>query len=384
MGVGIGTFALVVVLSVFNGFEGLIVSLFNSFDSDIKITALQGKTFDVSDSLKFDQLKKIQGIKYYSEVLEENALLKYNDAQFIATIKGVEFSYLQNSGLDSMITAGDMPHKASSQYSLIGQGVANMLSVNLGAFYSPIMVYLPKAGKFINLSNPEDAFTISSILPSATFSVQQEIDIKYVIVPLVTARDIMDKPYKATAIEIGLTKNANIPFVREKIQTILGKDFLIQNRFEQHEFLFKIMKSEKLAVFLILSFILIVATFNVIGSISMLILDKQKDIIVLKSLGVTNSDLRTIFMMEGFLITFLGAISGLILGVLLCLAQQHFGLIKLNAGGGNFVVEAYPVSLHLLDLVYVLITVLFVGYFAARYPAVNLINRTNLSKTRVQ
>jgi lipoprotein-releasing system permease protein len=384
IGVGIGTFALVVVLSVFNGFEGLIVSLFNSFDSDLKITALEGKTFDVSDTTTFNRLKNIPGIKYYSEVLEENALLKYNDAQFIATIKGVQADYIKNSGLDSMLTDGALPNNDTSNYALIGQGVANMLGVNIAAFYTPVVIYLPKGGKSVNLSNPEDAFTINSILPSASFSVQQEIDIKYVLVPLFFAREIMDKNNKASSIEIGLKTDVNASLVKDEIQKIVGDKFVIQNRFEQHEFLFKIMKSEKWAVFLILAFILIVATFNVIGSISMLILDKQKDIIVLKSLGASHADLRTIFMAEGFLITFLGAISGLVLGILLCLGQQRFGWIKLNGGGGNFVVEAYPVDLQFIDLSYILLTVLVIGYFAARYPAVSLINKTNLAKTRVQ
>lgn len=384
IGVGIGTFALVVVLSVFNGFEGLIVSLFNSFDSDLKITALQGKTFDVSDSLKFNKLKSIAGVKYYSEVLEENALLKYNDAQFIATIKGVDNSYIQNSGLDSAITDGELPEKNAANYALIGQGVANILGVNVGAFYTPIIIYLPKSGKSINLSNPEDAFAISSILPTATFSIQQEIDSKYVLVPLLFAREVMNKNQRASSIEIGLSNKKNSAAIKEKINTILENKFLIQDRFEQHEFLFKIMKSEKWAVFLILSFILVIATFNVIGSISMLILDKQKDIVVLKSLGASHSNLRTIFMVEGFLITFIGALFGLVLGIAVCLGQQHYGWINLNAGAGNFVVEAYPVDMQYLDLFYILTTVLFIGYFAAKYPAFNLINKTNLVKTRVQ
>jgi lipoprotein-releasing system permease protein len=381
IGVGVGAMALIIVLSVFNGFEKLIVSLFNSFDSDLQITVAEGKTFK-ADSVQLSRIGQMKGIVYYTEVLEENVLLKYHDKQFIATIKGINDQYIEKKNFANLLTEGELMNADSGAFALVGQGIANALGINPNDFFTPLMVYAPHKGRASSDPDPGKAFSTAAMLPTATFSVQQEVDIKYVLVPIAVAQELLQKPNHCSSIEVGISDSKQLANSKEQLRAIMGEGFIVKDRFEQHELLYKIMKSEKWAVFFILAFILIIATFNVIGSITMIILDKQKDIIVLKSLGASNRMIRAIFLFEGFLVTFIGAVGGILLGAFICWIQQQFGVIKLNSGGGNFVVEAYPVSMELADFVYVLVTVLIIGYVTARYPAVQLVRRSTL-KTRI-
>jgi lipoprotein-releasing system permease protein len=365
VGVAIGTIALIVVLSVFNGFDNLVRSLFNSFDPDLKITSVIGKTFPANNK-KIQLLEKADGILYLTEVVEENALLRYDERQYIATIKGVGEDFVRMSGIDSMIIDGNFTLvKDGNPYAVMGQGVAVNLAVGLN-FISPVIFYVPRNTKLISM-NPAKAFNRKYLFPSGIFAIQQDFDSEYVIVPLSFARDLLGYTDEVSAIEIKVDPSYETSMVQENIRELLGPDFSVKNRFEQQELLYKIMKSEKWAIFLILTFILIVASFNVIGSLTMLIIEKKKDIGILRSMGTSLSALRRIFLYEGWMISLLGAFSGLILGTLICWIQQQFGIIRLH-GSDSFVIDAYPVSIEIPDLIWIFLTVLLIGYLAAWYP----------------
>lgn len=364
-GVAIGTMALIVVLSAFNGIEGLVINLFNSFDPDIKITIKEGKTFDPGTEA-FGSVKKLDGVVYFTEVIEESALLKYDDKQYLATIKGVSGDFRKMSRLDTMLIDGDFKlEEEGNSFAVIGQGVAVNLGINLSGFLNPINVYVATRTKTGTL-NPEEAFKNRVIYPSGVFSIQHDFDSKYIIVPIDFARELLDHPVRVTAIEIGIDSNADIKKIQLRIQDLLGDSYDVKDRFQQHDLLYKIMKSEKWAVFLILTFILMIATFNVIGSLTMLIIDKKKDIKILWNMGADTILIRKIFFIEGLLIAFLGALIGLVAGLGICILQREYGLIKIQ---GSFVMDAYPVELKLMDFIYVFLTVMLIGAFAAWYPA---------------
>lgn len=367
VGVAVGTAALIIVLSVFNGFESVVTSLFSVFDPDIEITVSQGKTFH-SHKINADQIRNIPGVIKYTEVVEENALLYYKNKQFLATIKGVDSIFQVNCPIhDSLIVTGKMILQEDSlDFAVPGYGIAYFLDIDMDAPDNLISVYIPKRkGNISGL--PQESFSSELIRPMAIFSVQQDFDDKYMLVPLRFARRMLDYSDELTSVEIRLAKNVDANLVQNKIASILGPEFKIQNRFQQQEMLYKIMKTEKWAVFLILTFILIVASFNVIGSLTMLILDKKKDISILRSLGANDATIKRTFFFEGLLITLTGALAGIILGLAVCLLQLKFGIIKLQ-GGGSFIMDSYPVKLIALDFVYVFITVLMIGVIAAWLP----------------
>ncbi len=378
LGVTIGTMALIIILSVFNGFESLVIQLFNSFNPDIQITAAQGKNFTV-DSLPSEQLKKIPGVFYYTEVIEENALIKYKDKQFIATIKGVNADYGKLSRLDTMVIDGTfLLQNDSINFAVVGQGVAYNLDLSLNDMFNPLEIYVPRSEGKIQ-SNIADAFTSDIIYPSGVFSVQQDYDVKYVLVPLKFARKIMEYGNKVTSVELGIEKNADYKSIQEKVSELVnksGNNFIIKNRFQQQEMLYKIMKSEKWAIILILSFILCIATFNVIATLTMLILDKKKDIAVMWSMGANKIMLRKIFFVEGIIIMLIGAILGLAFGFLICWLQQKYGFVRMPANGA-FVIEAYPVDMKLKDFGIVFLIDAIIGVITVWYP-ITKISRKNL------
>ncbi len=366
VGVSVGTLALIVVLSVFNGFEGLVKSLYNSFYPDIHISLHEGKYFHMDDFPQAE-IKQVEGVKYFCEVLEENVLLKYGEKQDIVTLKGVSNTFRSMSGVDSMIVDGSFVLEESPAYTaVLGYLVSYKLEVDLRDYSKPIQVYLPLPGK-MHLVDPLAAFNQTFVYPAGIFSIQQDFDSKYVIVPIELNRKLLYFTREVTAIELGLEDYAAHSDVQQEIQEILGENYVVKNRFQQHEVLYKIMKSEKLGIYLILSFILFIATFNIIGSLSMLIIDKSKDIAILKSLGAENTLIKRIFLLEGLMISLAGALSGLFLGAVLCLIQMKFGLIRLQSGD-SFVISAYPVELRLEDFVSVFIIVLLIGLGAAWYP----------------
>lgn len=372
--IAIVTAALVAVLSVFNGFEYLVISLYNSFDPHIKVTPYEGKTISL-DSFSKEDIIRTPGVANYVEVIEENALLKYKDKQITATIKGVDDEFLLMTGLDTMVVRGKgILNEGGYDQTIIGQGVAYFLSVNPDDFVAPINIYVPKRGKKMVL-DPSKSFKHKSINISGIFSIQQEFDVKYVLVPKQFAKELLDYEDEISSIEIGITDDADLQEVKSNIKNLLGEGFVIKDRFEQHALLYKILKSEKWVVYLILTFILIIAIFNVIGSLTMLILDKKEDIAILRSMGADTSLIRRIFAFEGIIITATGALSGLALGYLVCLGQIQFGWLKLT-GSGSFVVEDYPVQLQAMDSVYVMLTVFSIGLFASLIPVRQIVKKT--------
>jgi lipoprotein-releasing system permease protein len=378
VGVAVGTAALIIVLSVFNGFESVVINLFSVFDPDIEITVEQGKTFHTTD-INADKIRALPGVIKYTEVVEENALLYYKKQQYLATIKGVDSLYQVNSPIsDSLLVTGEMILQDDSlDFAIPGYGIAYFLNIDMNAPDNLISVYIPKRkGNISGL--PQESFYSEYIRPTAIFSVQQDFDDRYMLVPLRFARRMLDYTDEVTSIEIRLDRDADARLLKEKISSIAGPGFRIQNRFEQQEVLYKIMKSEKWAVFLILTFILIVASFSVVGSLTMLILDKKKDIGILRSMGARDATIKQIFFLEGLLISLSGAFAGLIIGLLVCVIQQKFGLIKLQ-GGGSFIISAYPVKLIATDFVYVFVTIVLIGTAAAWLPVRRI--AVKLSKT---
>lgn len=369
LGVAVGTMALIVVLSVFNGFDNLIRSLFNSFSPDLQITIVEGKTFDPG-SEKFNKIRNLEGVVDFAEVLEDKALLRYNKKQTIATVKGVSDNFEEITGVDSMIVAGDFLLKGKDEdYTIIGQGIAYFLNVNMNVnsnYQFPIATYVPRRTRQATM-NPEQAINKKYIFPSGIFSIEQNYDSKYIIVPLNFARELFEYSNEVSAIEVKLTNGANTKKIQNKIKNILGAEFDIKNRYEQNELFYKTMQSEKYVIFLILVFILVVASFNVIGSLTMLILEKKFDISTLRSLGTDLSVIKKVFLYEGCLISIIGAVIGLITGLFICWLQIKYKLIKLQ-GSGTFIIDAYPVSIEIYDIIVVLFVVFFIGLIAAWYP----------------
>ena len=366
--------ALIVVLSVFNGFDELIKSLYNSFDPDIKITVVEGKSFQPSDSI-LQKLSEIPGVALWSKVIEENALLKHGDRQYIASIKGVDEKYHRINNIDSFVTQGRFTlHDSKSQYAVIGQGVAFYLQVGLQDVKA-VEIFLPRKNAAIT-NNPAEAFNQKYIFPSGFFTIEQECDSKYVIVPIRFMQELTEDTLSVSALEIRLMHDANRDKTQRNIKTLFGNKYKVQNKIQQKEVFYRIMNYEKWAIFFILAFILMIASFNVVGSLSMLIIEKKKDISTLFSLGGNQQLVRRIFLIEGMMISLAGAAIGLILGLLMCWVQIKFGLVKLE-GSGSFIIDAYPVSVQAIDIVLVFATVVVIGFLSAWYP-VKLITRRYL------
>jgi len=377
-GVAIGTMALVCVLSVFNGFESLISDMFSAFDPDLKITLSQGKTFDVN-SPELGQVRKLKSVVYFTEVIEENALLRFKDKQMPATVKGVSPDFQKMTRIDSIMYDGKfMLYDGAFQRAVPGVGVAGILG--LGAqFIDPLLIYAPRRSSKINLLRPENSFNQVSTFVSGIFAVQQlQYDDHYVLVSIDLARDLFEyEKTKVTAIELKLASGADKNAVQSQIKNILGEKYQVKNRYEQQESFFKIMLIEKWITYLILCFILLIASFNIIGSLSMLIIDKKADIETLRNLGANNQLIKRIFLFEGWMISAVGALVGIGLGGILCLLQEHFGFLKL---GNGYVVDAYPVVTNFMDMILVFVTVLVMGFLAAYYPVRYIQTKGKLSE----
>ncbi len=364
-GVSVGTMALIIVLSVFNGLETLVRSIFNTFDPDLKITAVEGKTF-IPDSLKLARLSTVEGVSCYSLCIEENALLRYGERQFIATIKGVDDNYVKVTGIDSTMWDGTFTLKSEQgrPYAVPGIGIANSLGLRIN-FITPLDIFVPKKGADSNL-NPENAFNRKFVFPSGIYQVEQEYDSRYVYLPIDFARELLENKHGVSTIEIKFSNAADESKVQKAVIGIFGKEFNVQNKYEQQEIFYKVMRSERLAIFLILTFILIIASFNIIGSLTMLIIEKERDIEILKSLGADNNLIRKIFIFEGWLISIIGAVAGVILGFIICWLQQKYGLVRLQSD--SLILDAYPVIMKIKDFIIVPATVLLIGFWAAWYP----------------
>ena len=365
LGVTVGTAALIIVLSVFNGFENLVLSLYNSFDPAIKITAVEGKVFQPNEVSSILTERNL----LFSEVLEEKVLLKYEEKEYIATLKGVDANYKKLNRVDSMLVVGDyFEGYESYNTAIVGQGVAYYLSMGVGDMMNPLHVFVPKRSNK-HLLKTENAFSQSRLFPVGIFGIQADFDATYVITSLDYLRELLERKDEVSAFEVHCTDD-EMEKLQEELQAILGDEYQVQHRYQQHAFLHQILNSEKLAVFLILTLILIIASFNIIGSLSMLMIDKKKDIQILSHLGATKRDLQKVFWLEGLLTTTIGALAGLLLGLGVCWAQLEWGLLQM--GEGSFVVNHYPVAIQLMDVIQILMTVLVIGALASWIPAKQL------------
>lgn len=382
-GVALATLALVCTLSVFNGFQDLVTTMFTAFDSELKITAVSGKVFDVQDN-RIQSLKQMPEVEVFSESLEDNVMVQYKDRQAMAVIKGVEDNFRQLTAIDSILYGrGEMVlHDEVVAYAIPGIELVSILGTGV-RFLDPLEIYAPKRGSKINVASPASSFNSDYLHSSGlVFAVnQQKYDASYILTSLKFARDLFQYDTEVSSIELKLKEGANINKVQRRIASLLGKDFQVLNRYEQQADTYRIMEVEKLISYLFLTFILLIACFNVIGSLSMLIIDKRTDVVTLRNLGANDEIIKRIFLLEGCLISFLGALIGVVLGVSLCLVQQEFGLISLGSGdsAGAFVVDAYPVNVQLTDVLLVLLTVLVISFFSVQYP-VRYLSRRLLGK----
>jgi lipoprotein-releasing system permease protein len=374
-GVAVGTMALIIILSVFNGLETLVRSIFNTFDPDIKITAAEGKTF-IPDTTRLRLLANIDGVSCFSLTIEENALLKYGDRQYIATIKGVDESYPMVTEIDSSMWEGEftLMSDRGRPYAVPGVGVAQYLGIRVN-FITPLYIYVPR--KSGSATDADNAFVRKYIFPSGIFQIEKDYDSKYVYIPLEFARELTENEKGVTSIEVKFKANADPDVIQKRIRKVFDKGFLVRNRYEQQEIFYKVMKSERFAIFIILTLILTIASFNIIGSLTMLIIEKERDIEILKSLGANSELIRKIFIFEGWLISIVGASIGIILGFIICWIQQTYGIVRLHSD--TLLMEAYPVVMKIRDFVVVPATVLLIGYWAAWYP-VRFLTRKYLNR----
>ena len=364
MGVIIGTSALVLLLSVFNGFEDLLLSMYNSFDPHIKITSNEGKTFNSENIIS--ELEKKEDILYFTDVLEEKVLMKNGDHEFIASIKGVGEDFNKMTNLDSIIVEGEnFNNYGNKNVAVLGQGVAYHLSMGIGNMFNRLKIFVPNR-ESKTLFNSTSTFSSTSVLPIGVFSLGAEYDSKYIITPIDFLQDLLQKN-EVSAIEINLKDESKMLEIQKYLQSNLGENYKVSNRLQQHAVLHKILNSEKLGVFIILTFMLIIATFNIIGSLSMLMIEKKKDIKTFWNLGATQKSIQKIFFTEGMLTIIIGSFLGILLGLVLATIQMKYGIIGM--GEGNFIIHSYPVAIHYADLICVEISVIIIGLFASWYPA---------------
>ncbi|OJW12617.1 FtsX-like permease family protein [Mucilaginibacter sp. 44-25] len=365
LGVLVGSAALIIILSVFNGLEEVILKLYSNFTPELKIEPRLGKTFN-PDEPYFLSLKKDRSIVSFTEVLEEKALIKYAERSFIGTVKGVSDDFLKGRQLDSTIQFGSFTLKdRGTDYAVIGATVQGSLGVSLKNQFVALQVYSPKrtAG---NSTNPMNDFVFRSIQPSGVFGIQQDFD-DIIITPLEFTRDLLEEPNRVSSLEINFKKGTDIEEIQDNIIEKIGNKYTVKNRKQQNTGLYKTINYERWSIFMILVFVLIIALFNIVGSLTMLVIDKRKDIAILTSLGAGKSLIQGIFFFEGMMISFIGCIGGIIMGSLVCLAQQHFKLIKM--GSSLSVLDAYPVAFKPTDFVLVFFTVLGISVIASGISA---------------
>lgn len=373
LGMSVGSMALVVLMSVFNGFEDILRDLISAFKPDIQVTAHTGKTFSL-DSSRYAQIKNIEGVLSVSRTLEEVALFQYDGVQNLARIKGVDRQFEEVIDLDTMLQTGryqTFDEASGIYYAIVGAGLEASMSISPHRTDGePLTVFMPKreAKKLAGNSKP---FRQRALQPTAIYSVQQAEYDNFVITDLKFVQDLLAyENDEVSALEIKLNPQIAPELVKNQLQTLLGADFLVKNRYEQDEAFFKITNLEKKVGYVIFSFTLVLVAFNMIGALWMLVLEKQKDISVLKALGANNTLIARIFLLEGTLLSFIGAAIGLFLGFGLCILQQKYGLVRLDNGGGSFIIDAYPVAMRAGDFVVVVLTVLVIGSLAALLPAI--------------
>ncbi|SEV94685.1 lipoprotein-releasing system permease protein [Prevotella sp. khp7] len=370
IGVAVATMALVVTLSVFNGFHDLVASFFTDFDPQLKVVPAEGKTVAADDPI-LAQIKQLPQIDVATESVEDMALAIYKGRQAMVVVKGVEDNFEQLTHIsDILLGDGEFGlHAANMDYGILGIRLAEILGTGY-TYDEPLHIYAPRREGQFDISNPEDAFEEDELYsPGVLFNVKQsKYDKNYILTSIGFARRIFGQQGMLSSLELRLKPGSNFDGVKTEIKKICGDKYVVKDRFEQQDDTFKIMKIEKLIAYIFLTFILMVACFNIIGSLSMLIIDKKDDVVTLRNLGASDKQIIRIFLFEGRLISAIGAILGISLGLFLCWAQQRFGIVALGSSSGSFIINAYPVSVHSEDIILVFITVLLVGFLSVWYP----------------
>ena len=370
LGVAVATMALVVVLSGFNGFSDLVASFFTNFDPQLKIEATKGKAMPADDPLLV-KVKHLPGVEVATECVQDQALAVYHEKQAMVTVKGVEDNFDSLTHISNILYGdGDFTlHVANLQYGVIGIRLAQDLGTGV-TWQDYLQIYAPQREGQYDASNPTNAFVKDSLVsPGALFQVKQsKYDQGYVITSIDFARRIFNRQGEITSLELRMKPGVDIDNAKEEIQAMLGDKYKVLDRYEQQADTFNIMRIEKLFAYVFLTFILMVACFNIIGSLSMLIIDKKNDVITLRNLGATDGQIRRIFLFEGRMISAAGAVIGIVLGLILCWLQQTYGLVQLGDQAGNFVVNAYPISVHPEDIILIFLTVILVGWLSVWYP----------------
>ena len=371
IGVAVATMALVIVLSVFNGFHDLVATLFTSFDPQLKVVPVEGKTAPADDPI-LTEIRQLPQVDVATETVEDQALAIYQGRQAMVKIKGVDDNFAELSHINDILY-GDGTfslHAANLQYGTLGIRLAQTLGV--GAQWDGFLkIYAPKReGQLVDLSNPADGFVADSLnSPGVLFAVKQsKYDKDYIVTSISFARNLFGQQGMLSDLEIRLKEGSNLDAVKAQMQKIAGDKYRVLDRFEQQEDTFKIMSIEKLMAYIFLTFILVVACFNIIGSLSMLIIDKKNDVVTLRNLGATDKQITQVFLFEGRMIAVIGAVIGIGVGLLLCLLQQQYGFVRLGDSEGSFIVDAYPVSVHYTDVAIIFVTVIAVGWLAVWYP----------------
>ena len=374
LAVAIPVAAMVILLSVFNGFEGLIRSMYKSFDPDLLVTPAQGKVFAI-DSIPTDRLRAIPGVAQWSFSLEENALFEYRDRQYIGVMRGVDSLFAEVVPIDSLITQGNYRLRFGElPEACVGQGVAYTLGIRT-TFNDPISIYVPRSGRF-SMMMPQSLYRKGNLFPSGVFALEAEVDGKYMIVPLDFAQKLLDNAGKASSMAIRLNEGYSPESVRPAVAALLGDQFEVLTRYQQKAEFYRIMMYEKWGIYFIILLVLIVASFSLIGSLVMLIIDKRKDTRTLLTMGADIPLLRRIFVAEGMLIYGIGALIGMVLGVGLSLAQQHWGFLTL--GVETFLIDTYPVEVHISDLLLVVVTFTAVSYLISKLTVLSMIPRSQI------
>ncbi|MCI7776920.1 MAG: FtsX-like permease family protein [Prevotellaceae bacterium] len=369
-GVAIATMAMVCTLSVFNGFRDLVAGLFTAFDPQLRVTLTEGSSVSQDDEA-LQRLRRHPDVKVYTPVMEGQALVVQDRRQQVVTVMGVADNFTEQASINNILY-GDGSfclHADVLEYGVLGLRLAARLGLPAN-FPDPLQVYAPKRGERVNMANPLSSFNHDELQsPGVVFNVQQSrYDDNYIITSLGFAQRLFDQRGRITSVELRLRDGVSLSSAKRELRQLLGARFQVQDRFEQQADVFRIMRIEKLISFVFLTFILLIACFNIIGSLSMLMIDKRQDMRTLRSLGATDGQVCDIFMLEGRMISLAGAAVGLLLGLALCWLQQEFGLISMGSSAGSFIVEAYPVSVHVGDLVIVFLTVLVVGWAAVWWP----------------
>ena len=370
IGVAVATMALVVTLSVFNGFHDLVASFFTTFDPQLKVTPVMGKAVAADDPI-LTRIKQLPEVDVATESVEDQALVIYRGRQAMVTVKGVEDNFDQLTHIKEILLGDGQYelHAADMFYGIPGIRLADILGTGY-KYEEPLKVYAPRREGQLNMGNPMDGLVEDELYsPGVIFQVSQaKYDKNYILTSIDFARRIFEQQGMVSALELRLKPGSNFERVKSKIQDIAGDKYTVKDRFEQQDDTFKIMNIEKLMAYIFLTFILIIACFNIIGSLSMLIIDKKDDVVTLRNLGASDKQIVHIFLFEGRMISAIGAVTGIILGLALCWAQQTFGLVKLGSSSASFVVNAYPVSVHPEDVILIFVTVLVVGFLSVWYP----------------